>query len=45
MAICIAKRKPRVEYSQVFNPWLSMMIQYCIVIRMFLEAALFGQVV
>ena len=45
MAICIAKRKPRVEYSQVFNPRLYMMIQYCIVIRMFLEAALFGQVV
>ena len=26
MAICIAKRKPRVEYSQVFNPWLSMSV-------------------
>ena len=27
MAICIAKRKPRVEYSQVFNPWLSTIIR------------------
>lgn len=26
MAICIAKRKPQVEYSQVFNPWLSMSV-------------------
>lgn len=25
-SICIAKRKPRVEYSQVFNPWLSMSV-------------------
>ena len=24
MAICIAKRKPRVEYSQISNPRLSM---------------------
>ena len=33
MAICIAKRKPRVEYSQVVNPWLSMSVlllhRYC----------------
>ena len=26
MTICIAKRKPRVEYSQVFNPWLYMIV-------------------
>ena len=26
MAICIAKRKPQVEYSQVFNPWLSLSV-------------------
>ena len=31
MAICIAKRKPRVEYSQISNPRLYMIIHYCIV--------------
>lgn len=33
MAICIAKRKPRVEYSQISNPRLSMSVlslhRYC----------------
>lgn len=33
MAICIAKRKPRVEYLRAFNLWLSMSVlslhRYC----------------
>lgn len=45
MVICITKKKPWVVYPQVSNPRLYMIILYCIVIQMFLEDALFGQVV